>query len=46
MLRIDPGNHPLKWTRLNAVIIRFGDTLFGRFTVVEESRLRSRPLLG
>lgn len=46
MLRIEPDNHPLKGTRLNAAIARFGDALFGRFTVVEESRLRSRPLLG
>jgi predicted nuclease of predicted toxin-antitoxin system len=45
LLRIEQPNHPLKWARLNAAISRFGEGLFGRFTVVEEARFRSRPLL-
>jgi predicted nuclease of predicted toxin-antitoxin system len=46
LLRIDQRNHSLKWARLNAAIDRFGDGLFGRLTVVEEGRFRSRPLMG
>jgi predicted nuclease of predicted toxin-antitoxin system len=46
LLRIEPDNHALKGARLNAAIGRFGDALFGRFTVVEQGRLRSRPLPG
>jgi predicted nuclease of predicted toxin-antitoxin system len=46
LLRVEPDNHALKRERLNVAIDRFGDALFGRFTVVEERRLRSRPLPG
>jgi hypothetical protein len=27
-------------------VLRFGQRLFGRYVVIEEARLRSRPLLG
>lgn len=45
LLRIEPANQSLKWARLNAAIVRFADALLGRFTVVEENRFRSRPLI-
>ena len=45
LLRIEPEDHALKWTRLGAVIGRFADSLFGRFTVVDEKKIRSRPLV-
>jgi hypothetical protein len=30
---------------LLAAVARFGNTLFGRYTVIEEARFRSRPLV-
>src|SRR5215211_2653442 len=45
LLRIEPEVGDLKWTRLNAAILRFGDGLLGRYTVVEGARFRSRPLI-
>jgi len=45
LLRIDPENHLLKWRRLEAAVARFGERLFGRYLVIEETRFRSRPLL-
>ncbi len=44
LLRIDPVLRSRKGARLLAAIERFGDSLFGRYTVVEESRFRSRSL--
>ena len=44
LLRIDPRQRALKWTRLEAAIGRYGDLLLGRYTVVEEARFRSREL--
>ncbi|MBV8191720.1 MAG: DUF5615 family PIN-like protein [Alphaproteobacteria bacterium] len=44
LLRIDPTRRSLKGQRLLAAISHFGQSLFGRYTVVEEVRLRSRPL--
>lgn len=44
LMRIDFGDVELKTARLAAAIERYGEGLFGRYTVVEESRLRSRPL--
>lgn len=46
LLRIDPTMHTLKAARLNAAIARFGDSLFGRYMIVEEGRFRSRPVRG
>ena len=44
LLRIDSSRRLLKAPRLLAAIHRFGDTLFGRYTVIEDARFRSRPL--
>jgi predicted nuclease of predicted toxin-antitoxin system len=44
LLRIGAGQQQRKVERLQAAIDHFGDILFGRYTVVEETRLRSRPL--
>ena len=44
LLHIGPTQRQRKSEQLLAAIDRFGDTLFGRYTVIEESRLRSRPL--
>ena len=44
LLRIDTSRRLRKGPRLLAAIDRFGDTLFGRYTVVEDARFRSRPL--
>ena len=44
LLRIDSRQRDLKGARLRAVIERFGSELFGRYTVVEEIRFRSRLL--
>ena len=44
LIRIDPERAPLRGKRLEAAIERFGDGLLGRYTVIEESRFRSRPL--
>jgi predicted nuclease of predicted toxin-antitoxin system len=44
LLRIDPSRRSLKGPRLLAAIEHFGDALFGRYTVIEEARFRSRPL--
>jgi predicted nuclease of predicted toxin-antitoxin system len=44
LLRIDSSRRSLKPARLRAAIERFGDALLGRYTVVDESRFRSRPL--
>jgi predicted nuclease of predicted toxin-antitoxin system len=45
LLRVDPDQHLLKWNRLEAAIARFGERLFGRHLVIEETRFRSRPLV-
>ena len=44
LLRIDAEKNLLKWTRLKAVGEAFGERLYGRYTVVDEARFRSRPL--
>jgi predicted nuclease of predicted toxin-antitoxin system len=44
LLRIDPSRRSLKAARLRTAIERYGDRLFGRYTVIEEARFRSRPL--
>jgi predicted nuclease of predicted toxin-antitoxin system len=45
LLRIEPEKRAIKLPRLEAAIGIFADNLFGRYTVVEEARFRSRPLL-
>ncbi|WP_312016690.1 DUF5615 family PIN-like protein [Bradyrhizobium sp. BR 10261] len=44
LLRIDPGNNELVRARLLEAVDRFGQGLFGRYVVIDEIRLRSRPL--
>jgi predicted nuclease of predicted toxin-antitoxin system len=44
LLRIESSRRLRKAPRLLAAIDRFGDTLFGRYTVIEDARFRSRPL--
>ena len=45
LLRIDSETRSLSWPQLAAAIQRYGHALFGRYTIVEEMRFRSRPLL-
>jgi predicted nuclease of predicted toxin-antitoxin system len=44
LMRIDLEDAGLKMARLAAAIERYSEGLFGRYTVVENGRLRSRPL--
>jgi len=44
LIRIDPDRKLLIASRLEAAIDRFGNSLFGRYTVIEGARFRSRPL--
>jgi len=44
LVRIDSSRRLLKAPRLLAAIDHFGGTLFGRYTVIEDTRFRSRPL--
>lgn len=44
LMRIDSERPEVKWERLDAAIARFGDGLFGRYTVIETARFRFRPL--
>jgi len=44
LLRIEPLLRLCKGQRLRAAIDRFGDSLFGRYTVIEDARFRSRRL--
>jgi hypothetical protein len=43
-MRIPDERSHLAWPRLDAAITRFGESLFGRFLVVEEARFRIRTL--
>jgi len=44
LMRVDLANPGLKAARLFAAIERYDEALFGRYTVIEEARIRSRPL--
>jgi predicted nuclease of predicted toxin-antitoxin system len=44
LMRIADERSHLAWPRLEAAIGRFGETLFGRFVIVEETRFRVRAL--
>jgi predicted nuclease of predicted toxin-antitoxin system len=44
LLRIDPMRRELKRLRLQGAVDKFGTELFGRYTVIEAARFRSRPL--
>jgi predicted nuclease of predicted toxin-antitoxin system len=45
LLRIDPARPALRWERLKAALDKLGEGLLGRHTVIDETRIRSRPLL-
>ncbi|TPQ34194.1 hypothetical protein C2U70_17705 [Bradyrhizobium guangdongense] len=44
LVRIDPDRTQLANARLMEAVDQFGEKLIGRYIVVEEGRLRSRPL--
>jgi len=44
LLRIGAAQRQHKPDRLLAAVNHFGGTLFGRYTVIEETRMRSRAL--
>jgi predicted nuclease of predicted toxin-antitoxin system len=44
LLRIDAARRAQKGPRLMAAIDRFGDALFGHYTVIEDVRFRTRLL--
>jgi predicted nuclease of predicted toxin-antitoxin system len=44
LMRVAADNLALKTRRLAAAIERYDETLFGRYTVIEEGRFRSRRL--
>jgi predicted nuclease of predicted toxin-antitoxin system len=46
LMRIGPKNPGLKAVRLAAAIERYGEGLFGSYTVIEEGRFRARRLWG
>jgi predicted nuclease of predicted toxin-antitoxin system len=46
LLRVAPERYLFQWARLDAAVQRFGQKLFGRYVVIEETRFRSRPLPG
>jgi predicted nuclease of predicted toxin-antitoxin system len=45
-MRIDSEHPQARWERLQAAIAQFGESLFGRYTVVENARFRYRALRG
>ena len=44
LIRIVAMQRQCKAERLTVAIERFGETLFGRYTVIEQARFRMRPL--
>jgi predicted nuclease of predicted toxin-antitoxin system len=44
LLRIDMARRSQKGPRLLAAIERFGNSLIGHYTVIEDARFRTRPL--
>jgi hypothetical protein len=44
LMRVGSENRALKVMRLGAAIERYGQGLFGRYTVIEDGRFRSRRL--
>ena len=44
LFRLRSASRRRKWSGLQKAIDRFGDALKGRYVVVTETRLRSRPL--
>ena len=45
LLRLRQQEPHFKWKRLEAAIRQFSDSLFGRYVVIDDARMRSRPLL-
>jgi len=46
LMRISTDEPEARWSRLQAAITRFGDGLHGQYVVVEDARLRIRPIRG
>jgi predicted nuclease of predicted toxin-antitoxin system len=44
LMRLESDDFRHAWKRLNAAIGKFGNDLFGRYTVIEPARFRSRRL--
>lgn len=44
LLRLDLTQQDIQWPRVELAIERYGERLYGRYTVIEEARFRSRPL--
>ena len=44
LLRTGRMDTPAQWARIGSAIDRYGPKLFGRFTVIDAARIRSRPL--
>ena len=44
LMRVGPAKSELKTLQLAAAIERYGEGLFGRYLVIEEVRIRVRPL--
>jgi predicted nuclease of predicted toxin-antitoxin system len=44
LLRLNTQNLALRRSRLTSAVDKLGERLFGRLTVVEDTRVRSRPL--
>jgi predicted nuclease of predicted toxin-antitoxin system len=45
LLRLGTVAPPEKWARLETALSQFGATLLGRYLVIDEKRIRFRPLL-
>jgi predicted nuclease of predicted toxin-antitoxin system len=46
LMRIDAEHPQMRWERLKAAVTQFGESLFGRYTIVESARFRYRALPG
>jgi hypothetical protein len=46
LLRFLPARRALKWPQLREAIARHGERLYASFTVIDETRVRIRPING
>lgn len=46
LMRVGSEQPQMRWQRLQAAIARFDESLYGRYVVIEDARLRVRPLRG
>ena len=46
LMRIASDDPQARWKRLQAAIVRFNESFYGRYVVIEESRFRIRQLRG